>query len=276
MTDADKLVDKFAGFITREQAERILKGESTTEPKVQKGSASKGSISVKELLNTLKTDANAAKTLREASEESNQLVNIKDHIYRIFNPTNASINGREVIKRTIILGEEGSTIRFNLKGNISEFIDINGFERGDLVSIGNAIIDPLSAEIKSGQNTVINRISPSKRVAITNFSSIKEELKKVDAIGRIMEIGTIRHVNRLGGGGQIAVASCTITDGHTNIDASLWGSSALKTATMKTNDFLKLEFCDFKMRDDKFQIYANDYSRVVTGNAFANRIQKGR
>ena len=82
----------------------------------------------------------------------------------------------------------------------------------------------MSGELKSGQNTVINKVSPTKAVPITDYSTIKEELRKVDVLGRIVEISPIRHVTRLGKEGQIAVASCVITDSNNIIDASFWGN----------------------------------------------------
>ncbi|MGD0728687.1 MAG: hypothetical protein ABR981_01270 [Candidatus Micrarchaeaceae archaeon] len=269
MIDADKLVDKFSGFITKEQAEKILKSEANDAPRPVKKAPT--TINVKELLNNIKAGMNANRMLDDA-KDADETINIKDQIYRIFNSTTNTVNGKDITRRYIILGEEGSTVRFNLKGNASEFIDINGFERGDVVAVSNAIFDNSSAELKSTVHTVINKITPSKRVPITDYSSIKEDLRKVDVIGRVLEIGTIRHVTRLGSTGQIAVASCTITDGRNSVDASFWGSSAIRTASMKTNDFIKIEFCDVRVREGKLQIYANDSSRIATGKVFAGRI----
>lgn len=273
MIDADKLVDKFSGFITKEQAEQILKGEISSSAMPQK-ETSRSTVNVKELLYEMKTSADVNKKLLEMTQKSEQVVNVKDKIYRIFNSVSVPINGKDVERRSVILGDEGSTIRLNLKGNICNLIDINSFERGDMVSVNNAIVDPLRAELKSGPNTLINKISPSRHPFIYDFSSIKEGLRKVDIAGRIIEIGSIRHVNILGATAQIAVASCVVSDGKINLEASLWGSSAIKTANMKTNDFVKMEFCDIKARDGKFQIYANDISRVVTGNYFASKVPR--
>lgn len=267
MSDLEKVVDKFSGFITKEQAEFILKSESEADQR-STGDARKPNMNVKELLNSI----SSKKPQEKPSENGSNLVNVKDRIYRIFNPSSSNIKGREVIQRTIILGEEGSTIVLSLRDKLAEFIDINGFERGDLIMVNNVVLDYATGELKSGQNTVINRISPSKKDCITDYSLINGESRKVDIIGRIVEISSIRHVTRLGKNGEIAVASCVITDSKNLIDASFWGSSAITTTTMKTNDSVKIEFCDIRNRDGKFQIYANDDSRVTVNNAFAKRL----
>ncbi len=272
MSDLQKVVDKFSGFITKEQAESILKSESELQLKANSESR-KSNMNVKELLNAIPQKMNQQPV---EAEMPNELVfNIKDQIYRIFNPRSINIKGKETVRRTVILGEEGSTVTMNLKDKLSEFIDINTFEREDSVIVNNVLLDPTTGELKSGQNTIINKVSPSKRIPITDYSTIKEELRKVDLVGRILEISPIRHVTRLGKSGQIAVASCIITDSVNLIDASFWGSSALSTTRMKTNDVVKIEFCDVRMRDGKMQVYANDDSRVVVSNTFANRLQKG-
>lgn len=272
MTDADTLVDKFSGFITKEQAEKIL--NEGVDPNASFVKQQRPPLSIKDLLFDIRNFGESNSRLRELTQHREQLVNVQDKVYRIFNSTAVPINGKSVERRSVILGEEGATIRFNLKGNICSFIDLNAFERGDTITITNAVIDPLRAELKSGSNTVINKMEPSRLPVINDFSQLKDGQRKVDIVGRIMEIGSIRHVNVLSATTQIAVSSCMITDGTTNIDASLWGSSALKTATMKANDHVKMEFCDVRMREGKLQVYANDISRVVTGSYFATKLQK--
>jgi hypothetical protein len=263
MSDLETVIDKFSGFITKEQADYILKGETESQPKAP-GEPRKANMTVKELLNSI--------AVKKSAENPESIVNVKDCIYRIFNPQTINIKGRESKRRVVILGEEGSTIALNLRDKLSEFIDINSFERGDTVIVNNVFLDSTTTELKSSQNTIINKISPSQLNAINDYSLVKEELRKVDVIGRILEISPIRHVTRLGKTGQIAVASCVITDSINTIDASFWGSSAITTTSLKTNDLVKMEFCDIRMRDGKMQIYVNDDSRVLASNSFASRL----
>jgi hypothetical protein len=267
-SDLDKVVDKFSGFITKEQAEYIMKAESDPQSR-QFTESRKSAMSVKELLSSFQSN-NSQKPL--ASEE--YLVNVKDTIYRIFNPVSVNARGRETTKRIVILGEEGSTIVLNLKDKLSEFIDINTFERGDMVIVNNVLLDSATGELKSTQNSVINRVSPSKCATITDYSNIKNELRKVDILARIVEISPIKHVTRLGKAGRIAVASCVVTDSVNLIDASFWGSSAITTAKISPNDVVKVEFCDIRMRDGAMQIYVNDDSRVLVSGSLSTKIAK--
>ncbi|MDE1871365.1 MAG: hypothetical protein KGI06_03950 [Candidatus Micrarchaeota archaeon] len=252
MSDLEKVVDKFSGFITREQAEYIL--ENTNHQ------ATKTNFTIKELLSSI-----------DAKRENNT-VNIKDKVYRIFNPTG---NGSVAKKRIMILGEEGSTMALSLDGKLSESVDINPFERGDNVLVSNAVLD-LSSGLKLTSTSNINRITQSKVEPIADYSSIKEELRKVDVAGRVVEISPIRYVNRLGSQGQIAVASCVVTDLANTMNASCWGSSALVTAGLKANDFVKMEFCDVRMWNGKLHIYVNDDSRIFKSNSMAGRLVQNR
>jgi len=235
MSDLEKMVDKFSGFITKEQAERILNANSESNQKATSDQR-KSSMTVRELLDNM--------VLKEKMEpheilEDDNVVNIKDHIYRIFNPQSVAAKGSASKRRTVMLGLEGSTIALNLRDKMSDFIDINFFERGDMVAVNNALLDSATGELKSTSNTIINKISPTKQHCVTDYSIIKEEARKVDIIGRIIEISPIRHVTRLGSSGQIAVSSCTVTDSVNAIDASFWGSWRSSPTTSRPTTSLR-------------------------------------
>ncbi|MGI0100407.1 MAG: hypothetical protein ACREBH_01650 [Candidatus Micrarchaeaceae archaeon] len=259
MSDLEKVVDKFSGFITKDQAEYILNGGSK---ETAKAGVKRNSMSVCEVLDTLSNangnDPNAA-----------GMINIKDQVYRIFNPRDAKPDGNGPARRIMILGEEGSTVALSLGEKLSEFIDISAFERGDYVQINNLFIDRRKGELQSGQSTLINKIAPSTIKVISDYSSMREGLRKVDVVGKIVEINPIKYVGRLGGAGNTAVSSCIITDMKSSMDVSFWGSSAIITADLKVNDTVKLEFCDVRSRNGKLQIYVNDDSRVAANGAFA-------
>lgn len=267
MSDLEEVIDKFSGFISRAQADYILKNGTGTNTSIGSDQR-KPNMSVKGILD-LATSRNPPATQPVYGDST---INVKDVIYRIFNPTDVNIRGRESTKRVVILGEEGHTLPLSLNGKLSDFIDINSFERGDVVVVNNAVLDSSTMELKSDTSTVINRISPSKIMPVTDYSEIKKEMRKIDMLARVMEISPIRHVNRLGKSGQIAVASCTFSDSVNIMDASFWGSSALITANLKTNDFIKVEFCDVRLRNDKLQVYVNDDSRVVSSKIFAGKL----
>ena len=140
--------------------------------------------------------------------------------------------------------------------------------------MGNALISSAGGELRTGQSTIINRVFPSKRDVLTGYSGISSDIRRTDIIGRVLEIGPIRHVSQLGKSGQTAVASCVLTDSVNSVAASFWGSSAIATTRMRTNDTIKIEFCDFRVRDGRVQIVANDDSRVVANSAFEKRLAK--
>ncbi len=273
MSDIEKVVDKFSGFLTKAQAEQLLKDGLYVQPKVSTVTTlAKGNMSVKELLSRISSQDNKN---GDANAEAREfIVNVKDTVYRIFNPQLISSQGKERTRRTLILGEEGSTIALNLWGKLSDLIDTNAFERGDTVIVNNALIGSAGGELRTGQGAIINRVTPSKMDALTDYSKISSDVRRTDIIGRVVEIDPIRHVNQLGRSGQTAVASCVLTDSANAVPASFWGSSAIATTRMRTNDTIKIEFCDLRMRDGKLQITANDDSRVVSSGAFAKRLAK--
>ncbi len=258
MAGIQEVVDKFSGFITKEQAEYILNG-TAPQPKPRAPST------------PMRIDELSQYASSSGTEEIT--VNIKDNIYRIFNPTSAKINGRESVSRKLILGEEGNTAVMALNEKISGFIDMNAFERGDLLMASNALYSRSTGELRCGPSTSINRMSPSVLKVFNDFSELKGESRKIDLVGRLVEIGLIRHVTRLGGSGQIALASCIISDSRISIGASFWGSSALATSRMKPNEFIKMEFCDVRTRENSLHIYANDDSRVSASSAFSKRMK---
>src|SRR5208283_4668204 len=121
---------------------------------------------------------------------------------------------------------------------------------------------------------MISRIAPTRHETITDYSTLKDGLKNFDIIGKVIEIGPLRHVNGLGAG-QTAVSDCVITDMKTSVGVSMWGSSAIETTRIKVNDFVKMEFCSARMRNDSITLYASDLSRIVANNAFSRRLSRG-
>lgn len=268
MSDIEEVVDKFSGFLTRAQAEQLLKDGLYAQSKAPANAAAKGNTSVRELLGRVKTQDSKPAGGAGAKES---IVNVKDNVYRIFNPQPVSVQGRERPRRTVILGEEGSTIALSLWGKLSDLIDISAFERGDTVMVSNLLFSD-GGELRTTQGTAINRLSPSKATALTDYSTISSDIRRTDIIGRVLEIDPIRHVSMLGRTGQTAVASCIVTDSVNAVSASFWGSSAIATTRMRTNDTIKIEFCDLRVREGRLQISANDDSRVVASSAFARRL----
>jgi hypothetical protein len=265
MIDAEKLVEKFSGFITKEQAEAILKNEPFFDQK--KPASRNTTLNVKKLLDLI----GPANPQMKLDGKDTTSVNVKDKVYRIFNPLEAKENGSDTKRRKMILGEEGLTIALNIRGPLSDYVDSYGLERGDTIIIKNALVDPTTASLKSGVNTTIERVIDSTNDVIADYAKVTEDTRKIDIVGKILEIGQIRNVSKPGSNIQSPVASCTITDSSNIIDASFWGSSALATKNLKANDLVKIEFCDLKIKEGKLQLYANDDSRVLASGIVVKR-----
>ena len=260
---AEEVMDRFSGMITKDQAAALAGKEVAEKP------VSSDVINVDALLQfiSMKRDSQPA----SANPYS---VNVQDYLYRIFNPVMRAVGNRQVSRRYVVLGREGCTIRLDLVGKLSEFIDINAFERQDLVVVKKALLDVSNGELVDGKGTMISRIAPTRHETITDYSMLKDGARNVDVIGRVVEIGPVRHVSGLSANGQVAVSDCVLTDMDMPVSASLWGSSAIATTRMKVNDFVKMEFCNARVRNGSMELYANDLSRVVANSSFARKLDR--
>ena len=274
MEGYELIMDKFSGMISKEDAIKIMNGEislnleeNNEQPKIQKQQINDitDARSTIAFINTKKTTLNA-----NDKNTTNYIVDIKDVVYRIFNPMESKL--KKGIKRTIVLGYEGSTINLVVHNKLSDFIDVNAIERGDTIFIRNAVLDIKQSLLYDQKNTIISKISPTNN-KIYAVSELSAGMRGVDVIGRITEIGTIKYVSALGND-QVAVASAKLSLNNVSVDVSLWGSSALATTRMNLNDFVKIEFCNVRSKFDKLEIIANDYSRVFSSNLLAQKVRR--
>jgi hypothetical protein len=264
MSTAEEVMDRFSGMITREQAAALESGGDPDE------AACSRAMDVDSLLRFI--DRKRAAGPLSGAVAGLCTVNVQDYVYRIFNPITRTAGSRQVSSRSVVLGREGRTMTLSLIGKLSEFIDIDAFERQDLIAVDNALLGLEKGELVDGRGTLISRIAPAQNSAITDYSRLKEGLRNIDVIGKIIEIGPVRYVNMLNRGRQIAVSDCVLTDLDIPVSASLWGSSAIATTRIKVNDFVKMEFCNARMRDGSLELYAGELSRVVANKAFARRL----
>ncbi|MGC8729876.1 MAG: hypothetical protein ACP5RP_00615 [Candidatus Micrarchaeia archaeon] len=259
-TSLDQVLDEFSGMISRAQAKSILDSQGVT-PKLDQSTAHSSNFSVKEILERYQNFSETLSTF-----------NIEDTIYRIFNESTYDVAGKRNTKRIIILGKEGDTIKVNLYGKLADYIDLNGFEAGDIVIITNLIFDS-SGNARNSPNTYISKIRPGGS-AITNYSEIKSEMRNINIIGKVIEIDPIRYITRIDKQSQVPTCRIKLSDLLHEISVSLWESSALSTVNMHINDYVKIEFCASKVRNDTIEIYANNYSRVLISKALSNRLIK--
>ena len=261
MPAVEDIVDKFSGMITKTQAAAIL--DDALENEVHKDFTDVGAL----------LEFIGAEKVRCAGKAESPIyyVGVQDHLYRVFN-TVSSLGGREAPKRHIVLGKEGSTIVMTLRLQ-SRSIDTGAFERNDIVAIDNGILDIEKGELFDGNGTRVRRITEGGLGTITDYSILKDEVRNVDVIGKIIGVGQIRYIGTLNSDGRTAVLDCTLTDFNKVIGATLWGSSAIAAEQIKVNDFVKIESCSMVMKDGGIMINANDASRIIANESFGKRLK---
>ncbi|MCL5094960.1 MAG: hypothetical protein M1168_03190 [Candidatus Marsarchaeota archaeon] len=194
----------------------------------------------------------------------NLIIDVEDIIYRIFNPLKIENKDKTkiLIKRTIIIGNENSTVKANFYNRYSQLVDELCFERGDVILIKNILLDNKTNELKTIQKTVINKTKPTQYKAV-RFDLLKGYEKNIDVIGKVIEIGPLKHnvINNT----DLVSCYCILTDFTKQIFVSLFGSAALAiTYNINLNDFIKIEFCNSGQKNNNIQIIANDYSRIFS------------
>ena len=271
MVSAEDVLEEFSGLISRKDAELIA--SSSASAPVRTHENNNDIIDVVGLLEFITANSGAVKQLNAGQQAgADYTVNIKDRVYRVFNQIEYNYGGRKGVKRDVVLGREGKTIRLTLFDNLSRLADTTPLERGDTVLVRNAALDVRSGVLKGVSRTVVLRMSPSQE-GIGDYSLLKGGEKNIDVVGKIVEINPIRYVNRLDGGGQIGVVDCVISDLKDSMNVVLWGSSALATASMNANEFMKIEFCSVRERNGTKEVYATETSRVFTNASLEGRLK---
>ncbi len=242
---ASEIMDSLSGMVTKAQAAAI----------------SEGKFGNPKFIASARPNANVKETLSYVSGigAGQVLADVTDKIYRIFNPERSPAGSKH---RIVVLGEEGNTLPVKISGRISDAIDAAPFERGDTVEIRGILTAPdgTGSVIPNG---TITKIKPTGMLSVSDYSVIVSSVQGVDIMGVITEIGPIRHISGLGGKRPVPVASCVMSDGKTNATASFWGSSALATAEIRANSYVKLEFCNIRVLEGKIMINATDTTRVL-------------
>jgi hypothetical protein len=259
MSSSEEIIDRFSGMITKEQAAALS----------DRGGEHDGVLrNVEDLLVLInkRTD----KDTHAVADSNPFTVNVKEKVYRIFNPVTLTQGGVQTSRRSVVLGSENRTLKLNLRSRLSEFIDTEAFERGDVIEVDNAILDPVRGELVEGIGTVMRRVSPAKHDAIVDYDALGNEMRNIDVIGKIVEMSSVRYAGI--SGKRLAVSDCVLTDLKRSVNASLWGSSALATARIKINDFVKIEFCRTGTGRNGLVLHASDLSRIVANKAFGQRL----
>lgn len=253
MATIEEVVDKFSGMITPSQAQELIaSGNLSSYPH------NKDVNNVQTLLQFIETNKD-----RQTSQFYS--VNIQDSVYRVFNPISK--------RRMMVLGREGATAKLALIGKLSDTVDSDCIERGDTVLINGAILDTKAEELMADRDTAISKVSSVRpQNFFADYSQLKDGMRNIDILGKVVEIGEIRQVSRLGNAGQVPVIDCVITDGKTTARLSLLESSAFLAVQLKVNDPVKIEFCNVRINADRVEIYANSLSRLLSNRTLGPRL----
>ena len=153
----DKIINEYGGLIDKKMAAEI-KDKNTTSKIYKK-------INVDELL--------------KANIAENDTVSIEDKVYRIFNKIIVKTSGSTRTKRTVVLGNEGRTVRVILWDKNCDFVDSMLIQRGDGVSFSNLKSNIFNDEVElsSTSSSYIVRTVPSYDFK-SDFSELKNNEKK--------------------------------------------------------------------------------------------------
>ncbi len=270
--DANSLIERYSGMVTEEQIARVIGSRQAAEVARPEGAAERVGKSdakaITDFMNSRRSEFQGGSAT--APDKKSYYADVEDVIYRIFNMTTfRTKDNREVDMRIVVLGPEGSTVRFVARGAMAGYVDAQGFERGDKVLIKDALIDTARSELKSISGTSIAKLDgPGSQ--FLRVSDIDKEMRNVDIVGKVASVYPVRRISRENGS-SVAVSSITIADAESTIDASLWGSSALATAAIGANDYIKLEFCTVRERYGRLEVYANDLSRVLVNKSLESK-----
>jgi ssDNA-binding replication factor A large subunit len=215
------------------------------------------------------------KQLIALSPNDNELVSIEDTVYRIFNKNRIENNGVTRLRRDLVLGEEGSTLTVVLWDKSCELVDTLLVQRGDKVLISNLKVRTIqdSIELINTAGTYISRVIPTEIDVKTDFSSLNGNEKNIDILGRILSVSPIRYFKDLDGK-QNGISECTISDGFVEGRVTLWKSSSGYANEMHPGSYIKIEYCSIKKIEDKLDITANDYSRILLGQGLTPKTNR--
>lgn len=260
MEEWERAMMLFSGMITKDQASDIASGK---RPFLSQGSLTGKSgsgmlLSVEGVIRFVEMQRGIRLKKEGAGRRRNYSINVEGKVYRIFNPQTYSYNGREVKKRIVVLGTEGSTITFALFDEASDMIDSLGICRGDSLVAMGAVLDAESGEMKGVKHSRI------KRGGRADSAIALPEDNKTDAdiAGTVVDAHHEEYVDGHGRARGRCVRCCIrMAEKPTEIFFS--GSSADAAEGLKERDTIRVEFCTLIVKDGGIEAYADDRSRVL-------------
>ncbi len=273
MPEIEDIMDGLSGMITREQAKELLNKSSAANLSAADTSPDKPPEDITNVVGVLEfVEMHRKRGMLGGLGADVFTVNLRDSVYRIFNPTSYAHQGVQAERRAVVLGTEGFTIKLVLR-RLSLLIDSGAFERGDTIHVSNVLLDMQNCELKEGKNTSVRRIAPTRLESVIDYAVLTEGMKNIDVIGKVVEVSQIRRIDALSSSATIAVADCVISDRNSQINVSMWESSALASSNIHANDFVKIEFCSTRIRNGKLELYAGNLSRIVVSKTFSTRLR---
>ncbi len=252
MGGVEDVIDGFSGFVTRRQALSMSMSDSPSAKSQRQGMSpgSSSTVSVQGLIDRA-----------YLHDHQDATVDIKDIVYRIFNPSRIKTIKGETDRRIVVLGREGATLPLSLIGSSSDFMDAERIERGDSVVARNLVLSPEKDMLYGTGSTAIVRTAKSMDgpVSVSDISSVSS--KYVDVVGKVTEIDQIRYIKKESR--VITASACTITDSKESVRISLFGSSATYISNMPVSRYMKVEFCRISDREGTRSLIADSYSRIL-------------
>ncbi len=256
MQNAEEIIDRYSGMITRSMAESMASSPDS-ESEIKADSARRNDTTdAAGIIQFAGMKRKVGMSLNRS--EDAYTVNVEDTVYRVFN----SGDRGKGIRRDIVIGREGATIRIILHGKIAEQIDTEKVCRGDKVLIRNVVLDPATMDLESRPDTSLMMTTQAKAKTVP-LQELREGMKNVDISGKLAEVGILKQVSKLSGNGTVAVVNCTIRDADSPVSLILWESSANIASKMVPNDTVRIEFCSVRSKNGLIEIVANEYSRVL-------------
>ncbi|MEM0201966.1 MAG: hypothetical protein QXR73_02220 [Candidatus Micrarchaeaceae archaeon] len=250
MKTSDDIIDGFDGLLTKEQADRLY-SESKAHP------ATKEETVTARYINTL-MEPGATGILKGLEKEK---LDIKDEIYRIFNPVKKNFNNSITVSRILVLGKEGSTVNVLLNGKISDIIDAGYFLRGDTIIITKLTLDIRKSLLRSTQKTSIKRITAASN-NIKDLSLLIPGMKNINIAGVAIEAGPIK-ITQASSAKKLASTYLILSNAKTSVRVVCTGSSAETASKLPLNSKVRIEFCDVSSNKGATEVHAGDLSRIA-------------
>jgi hypothetical protein len=250
MKTSDDIIDGFDGLLTKEQADRLY-----SESRVHQGT-NDGTVTAEYISHLMEPGATGI--LKGLEKER---LNVKDEIYRIFNPIKKNFGNSNSVSRILVLGKEDRTVNVLLSQKTSDAIDSGNFCRGDIIIITNLTLDIRTSLLRATPKTSIKEIAKGDNL-IKNFSLLTSGMKNIDIEGIAIEAGPIR-VAETSPSRKFASTYLVLSDGKTSVNVACTGSSAEIASKVPLNSKVKIEFCDVRERNGTIEAHAGDLSRIA-------------